>query len=44
VSLDVAAVRGYFPIFQALAGEPFHYLDSAATGQICRPAAEALRA
>ncbi len=37
-----AAIRGEFPIFAAQAGAPFHYLDNAATGQICRPAAEAL--
>jgi cysteine desulfurase/selenocysteine lyase len=36
-----ASLRDHFPIFAALA-PPFHYLDNAATGQICRPAAEAL--
>jgi cysteine desulfurase / selenocysteine lyase len=44
VSLDPAAVRADFPTFEALGGEPFHYLDNAATGQICRPAADALLA
>ena len=34
-------LRGQFPIFAAQEG-PFHYLDNAATGQICRVAAEAL--
>jgi cysteine desulfurase/selenocysteine lyase len=38
---DVAALRGHFPIF-ATAPRPFHYLDSAASAQICRPAADAL--
>jgi cysteine desulfurase/selenocysteine lyase len=38
---DVTALRAQFPIFAA-APQPFHYLDSAATGQICRPAADAL--
>ena len=38
---DIAALRARFPIF-AKAPPPFHYLDSAATGQICRPAADAL--
>jgi cysteine desulfurase/selenocysteine lyase len=36
------ALRAQFPIFAA-APAPFHYLDNAATGQICRPAAEALQ-
>jgi cysteine desulfurase/selenocysteine lyase len=36
-----APLRDHFPIFAALT-PPFHYLDNAATGQICRPAAEAL--
>lgn len=36
-----AAIRDQFPIFAAQSA-PFHYLDNAATGQICRPAAEAL--
>ena len=34
------ALRREFPIFTAVDG-PFHYLDNAATGQICRAAAEA---
>ena len=34
-------LRDDFPIF-AHQPAPFHYLDNAATGQICRPAAEAL--
>lgn len=34
-------IRDQFPIFAAQAA-PFHYLDNAATGQICRAAAEAL--
>jgi cysteine desulfurase / selenocysteine lyase len=41
MSLDVAAIRAQFPIF-AHRRERFHYLDSAATGQICAAAAEAL--
>jgi cysteine desulfurase/selenocysteine lyase len=41
MSLDVAAIRRQFPIFQRIEG-PFHYLDNAATGQICAAAAEAL--
>jgi cysteine desulfurase/selenocysteine lyase len=36
-----AAIRADFPVFDALEG-PFHYLDNAATGQICRDAADAL--
>jgi cysteine desulfurase/selenocysteine lyase len=36
-----ASLRAQFPIF-AMVAPPFHYLDNAATGQICRPAAEAL--
>lgn len=36
-----AAIRDQFPIFAAQTA-PFHYLDNAATGQICRAAAEAL--
>jgi cysteine desulfurase/selenocysteine lyase len=36
------AIRGQFPIFAATP-PPFHYLDNAATGQICRAAAEALQ-
>lgn len=38
---DLAGLRGEFPIFAAQ-GPRFHYLDNAATGQICRAAAEAL--
>jgi cysteine desulfurase / selenocysteine lyase len=34
-------LREHFPIFAAQQGAPFHYLDNAATGQICRAAAEA---
>jgi cysteine desulfurase/selenocysteine lyase len=41
MSVDVAAIRREFPIFQRIEG-PFHYLDNAATGQICAAAAEAL--
>ncbi|MCL6609035.1 MAG: aminotransferase class V-fold PLP-dependent enzyme [Geminicoccaceae bacterium] len=41
--LDLGALRSEFPIFTAR-GPRFHYLDSAATGQICRAAAEALLA
>lgn len=40
---DVAALREEFPIFAAQP-QPFHYLDNAATGQICRAAADALLA
>ncbi len=40
---DIAALREEFPIFAAQP-QPFHYLDNAATGQICRAAAEALLA
>lgn len=36
-----AALREHFPIFAAQEA-PFHYLDNAATGQICRAAAEAM--
>ena len=36
-----SAMRVDFPIYAAWA-PPFHYLDSAATGQICRAAADAL--
>jgi cysteine desulfurase/selenocysteine lyase len=41
MSADAAAIRAEFPIFTR---RPvgFHYLDSAATGQICKAAAEAL--
>lgn len=38
---DVAMLRAHFPIFATAPG-PFHYLDSAASAQICRPAADAL--
>jgi cysteine desulfurase / selenocysteine lyase len=41
MSLDVAAIRAQFPVF-GHRPEGFHYLDSAATGQICAAAAEAL--
>jgi cysteine desulfurase/selenocysteine lyase len=41
--LDLAGLREEFPIFAAR-GAGFHYLDNAATGQICRAAAEALLA
>jgi cysteine desulfurase/selenocysteine lyase len=41
MSLDTARIRAEFPIFEHRAAG-FHYLDSAATGQICRPATEAL--
>ena len=37
----MTALRDQFPIFAAQPG-PFHYLDNAATGQICLAAAEAL--
>ena len=37
----MTALRGEFPIFAAQPA-PFHYLDNAATGQICRAAAQAL--
>jgi cysteine desulfurase/selenocysteine lyase len=43
MSFDVAAVRAAFPIF-AHRPQGFHYLDSAATGQICEAAARALLA
>ena len=43
MSFDAGAIRAQFPIF-AHRPSGFHYLDSAATGQICRPAAEALLA
>ncbi|MCX8099676.1 MAG: aminotransferase class V-fold PLP-dependent enzyme [Geminicoccaceae bacterium] len=39
--LDLAGLKGEFPIFEAQ-GPRFHYLDNAATGQICRAAAAAL--
>jgi cysteine desulfurase/selenocysteine lyase len=38
---DAEALRAEFPLFAAQP-PPFHYLDNAATGQICRPAAGAL--
>lgn len=41
MTVDTAAIRGQFPIFAAQSG-PLHYLDNAATGQICAAAAEAL--
>lgn len=41
MSFDPAALRAEFPIFEAHPFD-FHYLDSAATGQICRAAASAL--
>ena len=41
MNFDARAVRAQFPVFEHRP-EGFHYLDSAATGQICRPAAEAL--
>jgi cysteine desulfurase / selenocysteine lyase len=40
---DPAALRPFFPIF-ADGESPLHYLDNAATGQICRAAADALLA
>jgi cysteine desulfurase / selenocysteine lyase len=40
-AVDTEALRAEFPIF-ATQPAPFHYLDNAATGQICRPAADAL--
>ena len=43
MTYDVAAVRADIPIFRHRP-EGFHYLDNAATGQICRPAADALLA
>jgi cysteine desulfurase/selenocysteine lyase len=43
MSFDAGAIRAQFPIF-AHRPEGFHYLDSAATGQICRPALDALLA
>ena len=39
-----AAIRGRVPDLRSIEPAPFHYLDNAATGQICRPAAEALLA
>jgi cysteine desulfurase/selenocysteine lyase len=43
MSFDPEAVRAAFPIFGRRPRD-FHYLDSAATGQICRAAADALLA
>ena len=37
----MSSIRAQFPIFAAQP-QPFHYLDNAATGQICQAAAEAL--
>ena len=43
LSLNVANIRGDFPIFQSLsADEPFTYLDSAATSQTPRQVVEAV--
>jgi cysteine desulfurase/selenocysteine lyase len=41
MNFDPQAVRAQFPVFDHRP-EGFHYLDSAATGQICRAAADAL--
>jgi cysteine desulfurase / selenocysteine lyase len=41
MSFDARAVRAEFPVFDHRP-QGFHYLDSAATGQICRAAADAL--
>jgi cysteine desulfurase/selenocysteine lyase len=41
MSFDACAVRCEFPVFDHRP-QGFHYLDSAATGQICRAAADAL--
>ncbi|MCB1832692.1 MAG: aminotransferase class V-fold PLP-dependent enzyme [Geminicoccaceae bacterium] len=35
-------LRARFPIFAAMSGQPFHYLDNGATGQIVDVAADAL--
>jgi cysteine desulfurase/selenocysteine lyase len=43
MSFDARAARAAFPVFERRP-QGFHYLDSAATGQICRAAAEALLA
>ncbi|MGH6899291.1 MAG: aminotransferase class V-fold PLP-dependent enzyme, partial [Geminicoccaceae bacterium] len=43
MSFDARAARAAFPVFEHRP-EGFYYLDSAATGQICRAAAEALLA
>ena len=41
MSFDAREVRAEFPVFDHRP-QGFHYLDSAATGQICRAAADAL--
>ena len=41
MTLDIASLRAEFPIFGQRPA-PFHYLDNAATGQICGAAARAL--
>ena len=41
MTVERAPLRTEFPIFSRVQG-PLHYLDSAATGQICRAAADAL--
>jgi cysteine desulfurase/selenocysteine lyase len=43
MTVDTAALRAEFPIFERQPA-PFHYLDNAATGQICAAAAQALLA
>jgi cysteine desulfurase / selenocysteine lyase len=43
MSFDPRAARAQFPVFEHRP-QGFHYLDSAATGQICRAAADALLA
>ncbi|MEO1019109.1 MAG: SufS family cysteine desulfurase [Pseudomonadota bacterium] len=43
MSFDVDTVRNTFPMFKDR-NEPLHYLDNAATGQICAAAADALMA
>ena len=43
MGLDISGLRARFPVFAARPA-PFHYLDSAATGQICAAAADALLA
>ena len=43
MSFDAGAARAQFPVFEHRP-QGFHYLDSAATGQICRAAADALLA
>jgi len=43
MSFDVDAIRAQFPGLQATAhGKPLVYLDSAASGQICKPALDAV--